>query len=73
MPLEYQRQILEQSPYVCAQIGQGSPMVVMRREVFEAGEYDEVAGAPLNRAGELWILKQWLKDHPTWDFPSTKN
>jgi hypothetical protein len=48
-------------------------MVVMRREVFEAGEYDEVAGAPLNRAGELWILKQWLKNHPTWDFPSTKN
>ena len=71
--MEYQRHIFERSPYVCVQLGQGSPMIVMRREVFEAGEYGEVDGAPLNRAGELWILKQWLKDHPTLEFPSTKS
>ena len=66
MPWKYQRQILKLSPYVCEQIGQGSPMVVMRREVWEAGEYEDIPEAPLNRDGERWIIQQWLRAHPDW-------
>ncbi|MBL8869671.1 MAG: hypothetical protein JNK90_07740 [Planctomycetaceae bacterium] len=66
LPLAYQREIFSLSPYACRQVGQGSPMVVMRREVWDAGGYEEIAGAPLNREGEIWILKEWLREHPTW-------
>lgn len=66
LPVAYQREILALSPFVCRQIGQGSPMIVMRREIFDAGEYEEVAEAPSNRAGEVWILKKWLQENPKW-------
>lgn len=66
MPTAAIQEILERSPYVCKQIGQGSPMVVMRREVWDVGGYDVVPGAPMNLDGEFWIVQQWLRDNPTW-------
>lgn len=70
LPTPVFREILALSPYVCNQIGQGSPMVVMRREVWDAGGYEEVPGAPMNVAGEFWIVQQWLRENPAWR-PST--
>ncbi len=66
MPTAVLREILERSPYVCRQIGQGSPMVVMRRDVWDVGGYEQVSGAPVNLDGEFWIVREWLRENPTW-------
>lgn len=66
MPAALRCRILELAPYRCEQIGQGNPMIVMRREVWEAGGYEEVPGAPFNLDGEDWIIRQWLRAHPDW-------
>lgn len=71
MPESIRREILELSPFVCNQLGQGSPMVVQRREDFHAGSYDEVPGAPCNIDGVNWIIREWLKANPDWR-PSNK-
>lgn len=66
MPPEIQRRIFELSPYRCQQIGQGEPMIVMRREAWEAGAYEPVSGAGVNIQGEHWILREWMREHPGW-------
>lgn len=66
LPSTFQQEILSLSPFLCQQIGQGSPMIVMRRETWDAGGCEEVPGAPTNRDGEIWIMKKWLKDNPDW-------
>mgnify|MGYP003381539764 CR=1 FL=1 len=71
MPDEIQAEILKLSPFVCEQIGQGNPMIVMRREVWNAGEYEVVPGAPMNIEGVYWIIREWLREHPEWR-PSAK-
>lgn len=64
MPLPLRLHILALSPYRCDCIGQGSPMVVMRREAWDAGIYEAVPGAPCNIEGENWIIQDWIRTHP---------
>lgn len=66
LPDTIRRQILELSPYRCDQIGQGEPMIVMRREVWDAGKIEEVPGAGYNVDGEDWIIRDWVRAHPDW-------
>ena len=66
MPEATRKRILELSPYVCEQLGQGEGLSLMRRDVFEKGGYDSLGYPNSGRDGENWIVREWMREHPDW-------